>query len=145
MDIVDSGLKIVLANNVAQTIGCDLEAELTALVEDTGAAPPKFFVAHPGGPRVIQAACAALGVEPSVLSKSAASLAAYGNLGSAAVLFVLADTLQDMPPEGSNGALFAVGPGFSAELALLRARSVSGERCESGAVPLVADLSCLGD
>ncbi len=49
------------------------------------------------------------------------SLDRIGNLSSASVLHVLADTLDEQPPEpGSWGVLLAMGPGFCLELVLLR-------------------------
>jgi alkylresorcinol/alkylpyrone synthase len=44
-----------------------------------------------------------------------------GNLSSASVLHVLADTLATRPPRpGSYGLMLAMGPGFCSELVLLR-------------------------
>ena len=51
------------------------------------------------------------------------SLDRIGNLSSASVLHVLADTLRDRPPPpGPHGVLLAMGPGFCLEMVLLRAR-----------------------
>ena len=51
-----------------------------------------------------------------------ASLSRIGNLSSASVLHVLADTLRERPPAaGAHGVLMAMGPGFCSELVLLRA------------------------
>jgi alkylresorcinol/alkylpyrone synthase len=48
-------------------------------------------------------------------------LARVGNLSSASVLHVLADTMDGPAPEaGSYGVLLAMGPGFCAELVLLQ-------------------------
>jgi alkylresorcinol/alkylpyrone synthase len=48
-------------------------------------------------------------------------LARVGNLSSASVLHVLADTLDEPAPEaGSTGVMLAMGPGFCAELVLLQ-------------------------
>jgi alkylresorcinol/alkylpyrone synthase len=47
-------------------------------------------------------------------------LARVGNLSSASVLHVLADTLAERPPPpGTPGLLLAMGPGFCSELVLL--------------------------
>ena len=55
------------------------------------------------------------------LAHSWASLAEVGNLSSSSVLHVLGATLADPPPPpGSYGLLMAMGPGFCAELVLLR-------------------------
>ncbi len=50
---------------------------------------------------------------------TARSLARVGNLSSAAVLHVLAEQLDAHPP-GTVGLLFALGPGVTSELVLLR-------------------------
>ena len=42
-----------------------------------------------------------------------------GNMSSVSVLNVLEETIG-LPAEGENGLLMALGPGFSAELLLLR-------------------------
>jgi alkylresorcinol/alkylpyrone synthase len=50
------------------------------------------------------------------------SLRDIGNLSSASVLHVLADTMRERPPRpGSYGLMLAMGPGFCSELVLLRA------------------------
>ena len=54
-------------------------------------------------------------------TKTWQSLAEVGNLSSASVLHVLRDTLdQRDPARGPPGCSFAMGPGFCAELVLLR-------------------------
>ena len=72
-----------------------------------------------------------LGIEREALQVTWDSLAAIGNLSSASVLHVLADTLADRPPRpGSYGLMLAMGPGFCSELVLVRAlggRRVSSE------------------
>ena len=56
------------------------------------------------------------------------SLARIGNLSSASVLHVLADTLRERPPRpGSYGIVLAMGPGFCSELVLVRATDASGD------------------
>jgi alkylresorcinol/alkylpyrone synthase len=48
-------------------------------------------------------------------------LSEVGNLSSSSVLHVLRDTLaKRQPASGSPGVLMAMGPGFCAELVLLR-------------------------
>ena len=58
----------------------------------------------------------------SLVCNGNTSLAGIGNLSSASVLHVQADTLRERPPPpGSHGVLMALGPGFCSELVLLRA------------------------
>ncbi len=68
----------------------------------------------------------ALEITDDALALTRASLARIGNLSSASVLHVLADTLRERPPRrGSHGLLMAMGPGFCSELVLLRATEPS--------------------
>ncbi|MET0589974.1 MAG: 3-oxoacyl-[acyl-carrier-protein] synthase III C-terminal domain-containing protein, partial [Naasia sp.] len=79
------------------------------------------FFAHPGGPRVLEAFARALHVDDEALEVSWRSMAAVGNLSSSSVLHVLADSLaRGGRSPGDTGLLFALGPGLSAELVLLR-------------------------
>src|SRR5699024_3253511 len=79
------------------------------------------WITHPGGPKVIDAVAAALGLEPPALDLTRRSLAAAGNMSSASVLHVLADTWREQPPTGDGAAvMIAMGPGFCAELVLLQ-------------------------
>jgi alkylresorcinol/alkylpyrone synthase len=77
-------------------------------------------VAHPGGPRVLDAFATALALSPEQLARSWDSLDRVGNLSSSSVLHVLADTIDlERPAPGATGLLFALGPGVSAEFVLL--------------------------
>jgi alkylresorcinol/alkylpyrone synthase len=45
----------------------------------------------------------------------------YGNMSSAAVLFVLAEMLRNAPAQpGDHGVIVAFGPGISGEIVLAR-------------------------
>jgi alkylresorcinol/alkylpyrone synthase len=78
------------------------------------------WVSHPGGPKVLEAVTTALALPDDALELAWRSLSEIGNLSSASVLHVLRDTLAKPPPSGSSGILMAMGPGFCAELVLLR-------------------------
>ncbi|WP_238994748.1 type III polyketide synthase [Mycolicibacterium chubuense] len=80
------------------------------------------WVSHPGGPKVIEAINAALGLDDDALELTWRSLAEVGNLSSSSVLHVLRDTRAKKPESGRPGLLMAMGPGFCAELVLLRWR-----------------------
>jgi alkylresorcinol/alkylpyrone synthase len=122
-DIGSAGFKIVLAASVADVIEEHLGHDVTGFlgdhdlkVDDIGT-----WVAHPGGPKVLHAMSRTLGLPPGALDRTWRSLAEVGNLSSASVLHVLAGTLAEpAPPSGSHGLLLAMGPGFCAELVLLR-------------------------
>ena len=123
-DVGASGLKIVLDSNVPVLVERYLGEDVRGFLADhgLGQADIAWYVAHPGGPKVLEAMQAALGVEREALQVTWDSLARIGNLSSASVLHVLADTLTDRPPRpGSYGLMLAMGPGFCSELVLLRA------------------------
>ena len=77
-------------------------------------------MSHPGGPKVLEAINAALGLDDEALELSWRSLSEIGNLSSASVLHILRDARAKPPPGGTPGLLMAMGPGFCAELVLLR-------------------------
>ena len=95
--------------------------EASAFLADNGLgiADVTTWVAHPGGPRVLEAFAEALTVPASAFELSWASLDRVGNLSSSAVLHVLSDTINAGVTPGSKGLLFALGPGVSAEFVLL--------------------------
>ena len=97
-------------------------SEVAAFLADhgLGVADVAAWVAHPGGPRVLDAFATSLELDPSALALSWASLDKVGNLSSSAVLHVLADTIAAGGRNpGDSGLLFALGPGVSAEFVLV--------------------------
>ncbi len=122
-DVVDSGFKIVLSAKVPEVvqerIGADVDAFLAG--HGLGRRDVRHWIAHTGGPRVLEAFRAGLGLPEGALARSWASLREVGNLSSASVLFVLGDHLAAAEARpGELGVLAAMGPGFAAELVLLR-------------------------
>ncbi|NYF09253.1 alkylresorcinol/alkylpyrone synthase [Leifsonia sp. AK011] len=114
-----SGFEIVLTAGVADVIDRHFPAEVAAFLGDHGMTVQDVatWVAHPGGPRVLEAFERSLGVDRSEFAASWASLDKVGNLSSSAVLHVLADTIES--GASGPGLLFALGPGVSAEFVLL--------------------------
>lgn len=123
-DIGETGLKIVLGAEVPSLVEEHVADDVDAFLAGHGLsrADVGWWVAHPGGPKVLEAMERTLELPPDALSVTWESLDRIGNLSSASVLFVLEDTLRGRPPRpGSHGVLMAMGPGFSLELVLLRA------------------------
>lgn len=114
-----TGFEIVLTAAVADVITLHFPDNAEAFLGKLSLRVSDIDVwfAHPGGPRVLEAFTAALGLDADALQLSYRSLARVGNLSSSAVLHVLADGF-DQPP-GTRGLLFAVGPGVSAEFVYL--------------------------
>jgi alkylresorcinol/alkylpyrone synthase len=122
-DFGASGLKVVLGAEVPDLVSMYLADDVKGLLadHDLQVGDIAAWVAHPGGPKVLLAVQSALSLPASALALTWRSLAAIGNLSSASVLHVLRDTLDQRPPApGTPGLLFAMGPGFCAELVLLR-------------------------
>lgn len=124
-DVGASGLRIVLDVEVPELVRANVRDDVDAFLAAHGLsrADIGWWVAHPGGPKVLEALAEALGVGRAALELTWRSLDRIGNLSSASVLHVLADTLRERPPApGSYGVLLAMGPGFCLELVLLQAR-----------------------
>lgn len=122
-NVVDSGFEIVLAPNVAEVVATEMPKALDALLREQQMQRSDlgFFIGHPGGPKVLRSAATALGLSDEDFALSWDSLARYGNMSSTSVLFVLAEAIQAGFKNADYGLLFAFGPGFCAELVLLRA------------------------
>ncbi|WP_345383691.1 type III polyketide synthase [Pseudonocardia yuanmonensis] len=123
-DVGAGGLRIVLDAAVPDLVRRYLGDDVRRFLADHGLghADVGWYVAHPGGPKVLEALQDALQVDRDALALTWDSLRRIGNLSSASVLHVLADTLGSRPPRpGSYGLMLAMGPGFCSELVLLRA------------------------
>jgi alkylresorcinol/alkylpyrone synthase len=121
-DIGAFGFQIVLGPEIPEFVERYLGDDVTKFlathgltIEDIGA-----WVSHPGGPKVIDAITATLGLPDDALELTWRSLSEVGNLSSASVLHVLRDTIAKRPLSGSPGVMMAMGPGFCSELVLMR-------------------------
>lgn len=123
-DIGSTGLKIVLGAEVPDLVRANVRDDVDSFLAGQGLTREDigWWVAHPGGPKVLDAMAEALQVPASALAVTWASLEQIGNLSSSSVLHVLSDTLRDhAPAPGSHGLLLAMGPGFCLEMVLLQA------------------------
>jgi alkylresorcinol/alkylpyrone synthase len=122
-DVVDTGFKVVLSARVPEVIEANVGADVDRFLAEHGLArrDVRHWIAHTGGPKVLEAFRAAVGLPQAALERSWRCLREVGNLSSASVLFVLGDLLDAGEARaGDVGLLAAMGPGFSAELVLLR-------------------------
>jgi alkylresorcinol/alkylpyrone synthase len=118
-NVGETGFEIVLTAEVAEVIGRHFPSNVASFLADNSRdlGDIDTWFAHPGGPRILEAFADSLRLPDDALALSYESLARVGNLSSASVLHVLAAGFDQ--PAGSNGLLFAVGPGVSAEFVLL--------------------------
>ncbi|MFB7591377.1 type III polyketide synthase [Streptomyces sp. NPDC056169] len=122
-DIGDTGFKIVLGAELPELVHLHVGEDVRSFLAEHDLKPPDItgWVAHPGGPKVLDALHETLGLHDAALELTRRSLAEVGNLSSASVLHILRDTVAQRPPaHGSPGLLLAMGPGFCSELVLLR-------------------------
>lgn len=123
-DVDASGFRLVLSPDVPKVVERYLGDDVTDFLHSHGMKIGDIatWVSHPGGPKVIEAITATLGLPDDALELTWRSLAEVGNLSSASVLHVLRDTIAKHPPADTPGLMMAMGPGFCSELVLLRWR-----------------------
>ncbi len=121
-DLVDGGFKVLLSPEVPALAKAHIGGDVDAFLGSLGytRSDMRHWIAHTGGPKVLQAFEEALELPAGALKRSWDSLRSVGNLSSASVLFVLGDLLDaGLAEAGDLGLLLAMGPGFCAELVLL--------------------------
>ena len=115
-------LRIILAAEIRDLAGPMIERCLDDLLESRGLTRRdiRFWILHPGGRKVIDAAAKYLGLNEEEIGYSRHVLRNYGNMSSPTALFVLESVVNSgKPKRGDKGVLMALGPGFAAEGALL--------------------------
>jgi len=113
----------VLSAEVPEMVRRHLRSDVDAFLAEQGLTRTDIasWVAHPGGPKVLEAMQEELALPDEALAVTWRGLREVGNLSSTSVLLVLRETMeQHRPPAGSYGLLLAMGPGFCSELVLLR-------------------------
>jgi alkylresorcinol/alkylpyrone synthase len=122
-DLQSSGFHIVLSRDVPELIRKEVRGLVDGFLGRAGVRREDLcaFIVHPGGQKLLTFIEEELGLAPSDTEWSWHVLREYGNQSSVSVLFVLHEWLaRRAPPPGAHGLLAAFGPGFSANLALLR-------------------------
>lgn len=117
------GFRIVLSAEVPTVARERVPGDVDEFLRENGRTRGDIrrWIAHPGGPKVLQALQDGLGVSRDTLACSWRCLAKAGNLSSASVLMILEDTLRTNPgAPGDLGVMLAMGPGFCSEFLLLR-------------------------
>lgn len=117
--IGSAGFRLMLAAGVPALIGGNFAVGVDELLAEKGweRGDIDVWIAHPGGPRVLESFADCLELPPAALDISWGVMERTGNMSSAAVLHVLAAVGERAP--GERALLFALGPGVTAELVLL--------------------------
>jgi predicted naringenin-chalcone synthase len=119
-DIGDHGFEMTLSTRVPELIAGNLRPWIEAWLAENRLtlAEVGSWAIHPGGPRILQAAEDALGLDRQATQASREVLAECGNMSSPTVLFIL-DRLRRRGAARPCVAL-GFGPGLAAEAALFR-------------------------
>lgn len=120
--IGDAGFKMVLSTYVPDIIASNLSAAIAPLFNDYYLKPDqiKHWAVHPGGRAILDKVQSNLALKKEQLVSSRNTLANFGNMSSATILFVLADLLQQPLNNDAEPVLaMAFGPGLTIESGLL--------------------------
>jgi alkylresorcinol/alkylpyrone synthase len=123
-DVADDGLKAIFSRDIPRLVAAELGPVADDFLARHGFVRGDIgrFVCHPGGPKVIEAYESVFGLRPGALVEARRSLADYGNMSAASVLFVLDRVLGAAREAGASwghALLMALGPGFSAGFVML--------------------------
>lgn len=122
-DLRDSGFHIVLSKDVPQMIREKIRDLVDGFLEVRGLTRERIaaFILHPGGQKLLAYVEQELDLCRRDTQFSWDVLSEYGNLSSATILFILHAWLtRTRMTAGDYGLAAAFGPGFSAEMLLLR-------------------------
>jgi predicted naringenin-chalcone synthase len=117
-NVGDSGFEMTLDAKIPEIIRTHLQATERKQA-DVLTTPVDFYAVHPGGRAILDAVESGLQLAPEKLEFSREVLRNYGNMSSAAVMFVLARFLDRARNSGvpATGMALAFGPGLAVESA----------------------------
>lgn len=119
--IGDFGFNMVLSTYVPDIIRDNLDDVIQPLFQQYQLTKQDidYWAIHPGGRAILDKIEKSQELEPELLSASRNTLANYGNMSSATVLFVLKKLLDDSPQSKQKILSVAFGPGLTIESGLL--------------------------
>jgi alkylresorcinol/alkylpyrone synthase len=121
--MVETGFEINLSNDIPNLVRSQVGKNIINFMQENGVEKKdiKFYLGHPGGPKVLEAVTEALGGKKEDLALSWESLETHGNMSSVSVINVI-ELFQKKYEykKGDIGIMFAMGPAFSLELSLVK-------------------------
>lgn len=123
-DIAEDGLRAIFSRDIPRLVTAELGPALHDFLarHRLSLADIDRFACHPGGPKVIDAYEAIFGTGFPGAAAARRSLARFGNMSAASVIFVLEEVLAEASERGKSAGrtlLTALGPGFSAGFVVL--------------------------
>ncbi|CAN1839111.1 Chalcone synthase 1 [Linum perenne] len=125
----EAGLTFHLLKDVPGVISKNIEKSLVEAFEPIGISDwnSLFWIAHPGGPAILDQVEQKLGLKLEKLRATREVLKEYGNMSSACVLFIMDEMRRTSAVEGMStageglewGVLFGFGPGLTVETVVL--------------------------
>ena len=122
-EVGDQGFVMGLSPRVPVTLRRQVQPAVERLLAPHGLAigDVKHWLVHPGGPSILEAIAARLGLRDDQLAPSWTVLRERGNCSSATALMVLEEALKSgVTRPGDWGVMMAFGPGLTLETCLLR-------------------------
>jgi predicted naringenin-chalcone synthase len=124
----DWGMRMVLGRDVPRQVGASLLAFVRVLFDAAGLdfnthRASATYAVHPGGPRILDGARAALEIDEGQMAHSREVLLRYGNMSSATLPHIWERIVASPDvPAGQLVVSLAFGPGLTMSGALLRKR-----------------------
>ncbi|SDJ68242.1 type III polyketide synthase [Sediminibacillus albus] len=117
-EIAPHGFEVIFAKSIPQLVETFWRDHVHAFfsAQNTNNADYSFFVAHPGGKKVLQAIEGVLTIDSEQLFHSYEVLKKHGNMSSVTVLYILKEWMARNIQPGEKSVISALGPGFSSEL-----------------------------
>lgn len=122
-DMVETGFQIVLSPELPGLVKKNVGQNVLDFIRQHGFEKKdiEFYIAHPGGPRVLEAMTETLEIKRNDVIHSWESLAEVGNVSAVSVINVLERTTQKSDiKKGAIGVMLSMGPAFSLEMALVK-------------------------
>ena len=115
----DHGLALQLSPKLPDTLGEYLPETVETLLSSNGLTASRIdhWLAHPGGPQILDSVETSLGLPENALRISRSVLRRYGNMSSPTIVFIMKELFKT----GVDGLVVAMafGPGLTIELVLL--------------------------